>query len=291
MNQDKFIIITPARNEANYIGKIIESIVSQTILPCEWVIVDDGSRDATKTIAERASRAHPWIKVVSREDRGYRSHNFGMIETFYYGLNHIITDDCDFIFLIEADIVLKPKYFEGILSKFAENPRLGIAEGEVYEYRNGKPVKLVTMSWSTNGQAKGWRKKCFHEIEPFAKLHWDVIDNYKAMMLGWETRTFADEELEILHLRPIGSSSQKSYCHTMAWVGTLLHFKGTHPLWVLAAASRYMLNYPYVIGGFCIIIGYLQAVLERAEQYDDENFRRWLWKWQKNKLLEFLRWG
>ena len=89
MRTEKFIVITPARDEASYIGRTIESIVSQTVLPAEWVIVDDGSSDDTAAIAERASLTHPWIKVLRREDRGFRNNEIGAREAFYYALKHI----------------------------------------------------------------------------------------------------------------------------------------------------------------------------------------------------------
>ena len=44
---NKLIIITPAYNEAAYIERTINSVMSQTILPEKWIIVDDGSTDAT----------------------------------------------------------------------------------------------------------------------------------------------------------------------------------------------------------------------------------------------------
>jgi glycosyltransferase involved in cell wall biosynthesis len=51
---------------------MIDSLLSQTILPCEWVIVDDGSVDETYRIGQDAARGHPWIKVIRKEDRGFR---------------------------------------------------------------------------------------------------------------------------------------------------------------------------------------------------------------------------
>ena len=179
------------------------------------------------------------------------------------------------------------------MAKFAQNSNLGIAAGqvyEVYEYTDGKADKLMTTSWSTAAAVKGWRKKCLQEIGPLLDkrtIEWDVIDNYKAMMLGWDTRTFEDEELEVLHLKPMVPSVKNFYRHLIEG-GRLMYFRGTYPLWVLASASNYCLKYPYVVGGLFIIMGYLEGVLE-GEQYDDENFRRWLWKWQKNKLLQYLR--
>jgi biofilm PGA synthesis N-glycosyltransferase PgaC len=289
MPDEKFILITSARNEANYLGKTIESVVSQTILPAAWVIVDDGSSDATASTAAKASRLHPWIKVISREDRGYGDHEFGAVEGFYYGLNHLDTDDFDFIFLIDGDVVIKPHYFEIILQKFADNPHLGIAEGQVQESRNGKLVSLISMPWSTCGQIKCWRRRCFQEIAGLVRAPgWDSIDNYKAMMLGWQTRTFTDEELKILHLRPMGWSF-KSIPHSLVRSGNALYYRGTHPLWLLATAGYNMITYPYVLGGLWLILGYLQALFKRSPQYPDKNFISYLRKWQINKLYQILR--
>jgi len=289
MSKEKFILITSARNEAKYIGKTIDSIVSQTILPEVWIIVDDGSSDDTADIAERAAQSYPWIRVFRRKDRGYGDHEFGSVEGLYYGLDHLGGYEFDFLFNLDADVIIKPNYFEIILKKFAENPRLGVGEGQVQEYRNGKLTTLISMPWSTCGQVKCWRRKCFQEIGGLVKApgH-DSIDCYKAMMLGWQTRTFADEALQILHLRPVGWSFKSKPRHLMR-SGRSLYFRGTHPLWLLAGAGYNMCHYPYVLGGLCIILGYVQAWLQGSPQYSDKNFIRRLRKWQVHKLSEILR--
>ena len=38
-----YVLITPARNEAQFIELTIKSVVSQTVRPLKWVIVSDGS--------------------------------------------------------------------------------------------------------------------------------------------------------------------------------------------------------------------------------------------------------
>ncbi|MCK4830926.1 glycosyltransferase family 2 protein, partial [bacterium] len=48
-----YVLITPARNEEDYIEKTIQSVISQTILPAKWVIVSDGSTDLTDEIVEK----------------------------------------------------------------------------------------------------------------------------------------------------------------------------------------------------------------------------------------------
>jgi biofilm PGA synthesis N-glycosyltransferase PgaC len=85
VNVVDYVVITPARNEAEYIGQTIESMAAQSILPRHWVVVDDGSTDSTGEILVRASRIYQWLTVVERADRGFRRSGGGVIEAFYAG--------------------------------------------------------------------------------------------------------------------------------------------------------------------------------------------------------------
>lgn len=58
-----YVVISPVRNEAAYLRRTIDSMVAQTIRPTAWIIVDDGSGDATAEIALAAARRHPWIQL------------------------------------------------------------------------------------------------------------------------------------------------------------------------------------------------------------------------------------
>ena len=49
------VLITPARNEAPFIKKTMESVIRQTALPARWVIVNDGSTDETGDIVARCA--------------------------------------------------------------------------------------------------------------------------------------------------------------------------------------------------------------------------------------------
>ena len=49
----KYVIISPVRNEEKKIQETIKSVVSQTIKPIKWVIVNDGSSDNTYEIAQK----------------------------------------------------------------------------------------------------------------------------------------------------------------------------------------------------------------------------------------------
>ena len=65
--------------------RTLDSVVGQTVRPAKWVIVDDGSTDATPAILAEYAARHDWIEVVAKPDRGARAVGPGVIEAFYSG--------------------------------------------------------------------------------------------------------------------------------------------------------------------------------------------------------------
>ena len=49
-NLPGYVLITPARDEAQFIELTIKSVLAQSIRPLRWVIVNDGSADGTEAI-------------------------------------------------------------------------------------------------------------------------------------------------------------------------------------------------------------------------------------------------
>src|SRR3989442_4979411 len=68
-----YVLVTPARNEAAFIEKTIESVIAQTVRPVKWVIVSDGSSDGTDEIVRRFAAQHDWIDLVSLPARAERN--------------------------------------------------------------------------------------------------------------------------------------------------------------------------------------------------------------------------
>src|SRR5271165_2477377 len=97
-----YVVITPARNEERYIRRTIEGVVGQTLTPAEWVIVDDGSTDKTKSLIAEYRQRHPWITCISRPDRGKRNSSVGAIEAFEYGQSQLKTQNWEFLVNLDA---------------------------------------------------------------------------------------------------------------------------------------------------------------------------------------------
>lgn len=289
MPHGAFIVITPARNEAGYLEQTIKSVLSQTLFPAAWVIVDDGSTDDTGRIAAEAAGANSWIKVHTRPDRGHPDWGGGVVGAIYEGLAQVSNSHYEFIFNIDADIVLAPRYFEGMLEKFDANPKLGIAVGNIYDLVNGKLAKERGQTQGMGGAVKCWRRTCFEQIGGLVPGEsWDAIDCIQAIRHGWQTATFLDPDLLALHLRP-WRGPFSLVCRNWARRGRALHFAGAHPLWVLAGTLYHMASRPYLIGGLSLLIGYLNACLQKAKQFEDSEFRRFLRRWQLHKLAGILK--
>jgi biofilm PGA synthesis N-glycosyltransferase PgaC len=93
----RYIIITPVRDEEAYVQKTLESVVNQTILPSEWIIVNDGSSDRTGEITDQEAQKNPWIKVIHAKNRGFRQAGAGVICAFYEGYRAIRQMDWEFV--------------------------------------------------------------------------------------------------------------------------------------------------------------------------------------------------
>jgi len=114
----RYIIISPVRDEAPYIEFTLESVIHQTVKPILWVIVNDGSTDATGQILDKYSTHYEWIKVVHRGNRGYRAAGSGVINAFNEGYASIDIENSDFIVKLDGDLSFDSDYFERCFSQF-----------------------------------------------------------------------------------------------------------------------------------------------------------------------------
>ena len=139
-NSKSFLLISPCRDEASFMSRTLNSVIGQTLRPTLWVIVDDGSTDSTPEILAEYASKYDFIKILRRDDRGGRSVGPGVIEAFYSGYNSVDKDKFEFICKLDLDLELPPQYFEILLKRFAENPRLGTCSGKPYflEKKSGR---------------------------------------------------------------------------------------------------------------------------------------------------------
>lgn len=284
MTRRRYVVISPVRDEADFLQRTIDSMVAQTVRPTLWIIVDDGSTDDTAEIAASASRQHGWIRLHRRPDRGFRKVGAGVVEAFRDGLSQVHLDDYDYLCKLDGDLEFGPAHFERLFEKFDADPRLGTASGKCWLLTsNGLQLERTGDAFSL-GAAKTYRRQCFNEIGGFvASVMWDGIDCHRCRMLGWKAASFRDPELRIKHLRRMGSSFRSIYYGRLRW-GYGQYFMGTHPLYALAMASYRMLERPWILGGVLILTGYAGGYLRHLPRYADLDFRRFLRQWQLARM-------
>ena len=273
--KNKYVIITPARDEEQFIEFTLRSVVGQTMLPQEWIILDDGSTDRTADIVTQHADRFPWIRLIELPNRKDRKFGRAIVEAFHHGLRNLRTDNYDFICKLDADLSLPRHYFEFLFKKFDKRPRLGIASGCTFIRRAGKLIWERGYENHTRGPMKVYRRECFEDINGLmAELGWDVIDDFKAQASGWETRSFKD--LVVIHHRPIGSSGQGIIAGRIRW-GEIQYLLNYQPVFAFSSGLYRMLDRPYVIGGLAIWYGYLKSFFvgkERIAKGDLKHFIR-----------------
>lgn len=278
------LVISPVRNEAAYLQRTIDSMIAQTVQPAAWLIVDDGSTDATPEIAARAAKQHPWIRLHRRPDRGTRKVGGGVVEAFDEGLSRFDLDDYDYVCKLDGDLEFSPTYFERLFDKFEADPLLGTASGKCWLVTDrGLEAERTSDAFSL-GAAKTYRRECFQQIGGFVReVMWDGIDCHRCRMLGWKAASFHDHELKIRHLRRMGSSHRSVFRGRLRW-GYGQYFMGTHPLYALAICVYRLAERPWIIGGLLIMGGYVWACVKQSPRYADPKFRAHLRKWQLGRL-------
>ncbi len=277
-------VISPVRDEAKFVRNTLNAMLAQTVRPQEWLFVDDGSQDETRSIIESFAIEHPWIRVVSRTNRGFRQLGSGVIAAFNFGQENLKHQDYQYIAKLDGDMSFPPKYLEIMLAKLNGEPKLAAVSGKVFRPEDGGLVEEFMIDEMVAGQFKLYKRDAFESIGGFTRtILWDGIDIHRCRMKGFTTRSFHDPEAKLIHHRLMGSSDNSVYTGR-ARLGRGIWFMGYHPLYAIASGVFRMHERPFVIGGLIIIASYLGAAIRRDPQFEDKEFIRELRRWQLEKL-------
>jgi poly-beta-1,6-N-acetyl-D-glucosamine synthase len=281
----RYVLISPCRDEANYIRQTLDSVIGQSVRPVKWIIVDDGSTDNTPQILAEYRERHSWIEVVTRSNRGRRSVGPGVVEAFYAGYATIDPDAYDYLCKLDLDLRLPPRYFEILMDRMAADPRIATCSGKAYVTEHGQLVEEGHGDDMSVGMTKFYRMSCFKAIGGFVReVMWDGIDCHRCRMNGWIACSWDAPDLRFVHLRPMGSSQHSIYVGRMRH-GYGQYFMGTGFVFMAASAIYRMNQKPYVIGSLAMLWGWVKSAIERKPRYEDAEFRTFLRRYQRRALL------
>jgi glycosyltransferase involved in cell wall biosynthesis len=283
-----YILVTPARNEEAFIENTLRSMVSQTLLPERWVIVDDGSTDATAKLVENYTCDYSWIKLVRRFPRTDRSFS-GKVDAFNAGLEQVRSLDFEVIGNLDADLSFEPEYLEFLMRKFAEDPRLGVAGTPFVQ--NGYDSARDSFEGQNHvaGGCQLFRSRCFEEIggyigNPAGGIDWIAVTT--ARMKGWKTCSFPQKRFH--HYRSLGTAERGRIASLFSY-GEKDYYLGGSPVWELFRVCYRSTKRPYLIGGLALLAGYCWAALRRIKRPVSPELMRFHRREQMQKLRAILR--
>lgn len=279
-----YVLITPARNEGRFIGKTLDSIVAQTLLPERWVIVDDGSTDDTSKIVESYTKRYPWIELVRRPERQDR--NFaGKAHSVSAGLERLQSLEFEVMGNIDADVSFEPDYMEFLLERFSEDPRLGVA-GTPFTQKGGYDSTKASFEGENYvaGPCQLFRYRCFQEIGGYIPNRAGGIDWIAVMtarMKGWKTRSFAEKRFH--HYRTLGTAGRSTVAASFSY-GEKDYYLGGSPVWQLFRVVYRMTKRPVLIDGLALLFGYCWAAIRRTKRPVSKELMRFHRREQMKKL-------
>jgi glycosyltransferase involved in cell wall biosynthesis len=214
-------------------------------------------------------------------------HFAGKVHAFKAGYDKAKDLNPDVVGNLDADVSIEPDHFQYLLSKFAENPDLGVGgspfkEGSrQYDYR----FSNIENVW---GGCQLFRRECYEAIGGYTPVKGGGIDHIavvSARMKGWKTRTFTDKVC--LHHRGMGTAQQGALKATFRQ-GSKDYSLGNHPLWELFRTLYQTKNSPLLVGGLALGAGYFWSMARKAEVSVSSDVVAFTRREQMQRLKKFL---
>jgi glycosyltransferase involved in cell wall biosynthesis len=255
----KVAVVTPANNEEENLPLVAKSMLSQTMKPTIWIIVDDESSDRTALVARELANNEPWVTVLERK-KGSGFYD-GSFIAFKAGAD-AAKEDWDLLLKLDADTTLPPDFLQRLIAKFEEDDLVGIASG---------------ISTHPRGNNRMYRKECWEEIKfPDDGLGWDTVDEVFARLNGWRTEAFPD--IVCVHMRSKLPNAKYRYHQ-----GRLSRHLGYYSWFVLGRLAKMLIT-----SGTVASLAYGAGFLRGGFGQVNEEIRRAVRRGQRGRVTRIL---
>jgi biofilm PGA synthesis N-glycosyltransferase PgaC len=283
----RYVVITPARNEATSIEQTIKAVVAQTLRPVRWVIVSDGSTDGTDQIVAKYTAGHEWIELVRMPERTERDFA-GKVNAFNAGYARIAGLAYNVIGNLDADITMDEEYFNFLLKKFSENPRLGVAGTPFREGQRQYDYRFSSIE-HVSGACQLFRRECFEDIGGYVPITIggiDLVAVLTARMKGWQTRSFPEKCC--MHHRKMGTAKRSTLAASFKG-GQGDYMLGTHPVWEIFRCIYQLSAPPVLLGGSLRLAGFFWGLVTGVEKVVPDDLVKFRRAEQMRRLRDFIK--
>ena len=285
-------MISPVRNEAAHIRKVVAAVLAQEVQPARWIVIDDGSGDDTLAQLRELEREVAFLTVLQapvgdlaadspdRLARAVEVRNFNVAlaaaqrPSTHRAYTHVMK--------LDGDVELPGEYLRVLLERFAEDPSLGLAGGVLVEPTASGMRKIRIPRHHVHGALKCYTRDCFEAIGGIQeRLGWDTIDETYARMRGYRTHSFPD--LVSVHHRPLASADGVLRGH--ARHGECAYIAHYGSVWVTLRSLKVARRAPLGASGVAFLWGYARAALRRIERVPDPEYRLFTRRELRRRLL------
>src|ERR1700733_15304970 len=282
----QYVLLTPAKNEESTLAITIDSVVRQSLLPMEWIIVSDGSTDQTDALVQAAARTNPWIRLVQLPVRLTRSFS-AVVQATETGVKSLKSTEYQYLGLLDADLRFAPNYFERIIERFEQNPLLGLAGGMVVDVgtsKNQRPRNLQDVP----GAVQLFRRVCFESLGGLLAIPeggWDALTCAKARMNGFQTSLIP--ELVVDHLKP-RNVSQGGIVRRKFQLGIRDYALAYHPGFEFVKCIGRINEPPFLVGAAAWFAGYCMSAIGRRPRLIPPDLVQFVRREQVQRLRNIL---
>jgi glycosyltransferase involved in cell wall biosynthesis len=139
-------VVIPCYNYGRYLPSAVESVLTQTGVDVEVIVVDDCSTDGSQEVARSLAASEPRVRLLLHD------RNLGHIRTYNDGLA-LVTGD--YVVLLSADDLLAPNSLARSTALLENRPDVGLVYGCAVDFsETPPPPRTDVRSWSIwSGQA------------------------------------------------------------------------------------------------------------------------------------------
>jgi poly-beta-1,6-N-acetyl-D-glucosamine synthase len=282
----EYVLLTPAKNEESTMGITIDSVIKQSLLPTEWIIISDGSTDRTDSLVQDAARTNPWIRLIQLPLRPTRSFS-AVVHATETGVNALKSTEYKYLGLLDADVRFAENYFERLIERFEQNPLLGLAGGMVVDVgtsANKRPKNLRDVP----GAVQFFRRNCFESLGRLLAIPeggWDALTCAKARMNGFETSLLP--ELLVDHLKP-RNVSEGGIIRRKYQLGIRDYALAYHPGFEFVKCIGRINEPPFLVGAAAWFAGYFMSAIGRRPRLVPPDLVQFVRREQVQRLRNIL---
>jgi biofilm PGA synthesis N-glycosyltransferase PgaC len=274
-----YAVLTPVRDEAEELPRLARSLAEQTVPPARWIVIENGSADATAEVAASLAEEHHWIEVVSAPPGPPRLRGATVVRALHAGIA-ALEQPYALVAKVDADVSFDPNHFELLLQAFDVDPELGLAGGSCAELAEGAWVERHVTGTHVWGAARAYRWACLQDVLPLDERRgWDGLDQLRATARGWKV-----ERLPGLQFRHHRREGERDGSRRRVWAaqGSAAHYMRYRFSYLLLRTVHRARREPAAIA---ILGAYLAAALRREPRCGDRDVTARLREQQRARHL------